>query len=457
MEKPGLVDLAIAPLTWLERSRGWKRRGLAFLYLLISMTVGVLGWRELSLWRLPNAPEPFDVAKFGRIEVPDSENAMVAYRSAFARTGELEYRDYQVAQKAWSVTDWSVADPEVRRWAEDHRHFLPIWLPATELRESLLVEPESMEMGTNLGPVQSLRPFVRLALLEGSRLEQDGDLAGAWTHYRAALRASRHAGMHGGVNQRLIGSSLLRQSRPRIEAWTENPKVTPGLLRQAIADVEACAAMTSPASEMVRVEYFVYRAAVNGPELWSKFSDSGPYCTSEWYNHVTGIRWAQRFLRHEPERSHRVLRLITAGYLAQCDRPPPLRPRLMFPPFMIYDQNSTTPAAVRSITPEDLNAWAKDSVMDSLANSSSHLQPLIDAEPGTFDGLRIKMAERAFEIDHGKPPKTYGELLGPYLKSLPEGLEPGDPTKLGCRRAVLSVAVNRNLRWIGSSFWGGAG
>ena len=38
------------------------------------------------------------------------------------------------------------------------------------------------------------------------------------------------------------------------------------------------------------------------------------------------------------------------------------------------------------------------------------------------------MAERAFEIDHGQPPKTYGELLGPYLKALPEGLEPGDPT-----------------------------
>jgi hypothetical protein len=428
MDRPGLLDLAIAPLTWLERSRGWKRRGLAFFYLMILLVVGVLGWRELSLWRLPKAPEPFDVAKLGRVEVPDSENAMIAYRAAFARTGEPVYKGYGTDLKIWNVSDWSVADPEVRRWAEDNRHALPIWLPATELRESLLVQPESLEMRTQLGTVQTLRPFVRLALLEGSRLEQDGDLAGAWKHYRAALRASRHAGMHGGLNQRLIGSSFLRQSRPRIEAWTANPKVTPELLRRAIADVEACAAMTSPASEMVRAEYFVYRAAVNTPEHWSKLSDSGPYADSEWYNQVSGLRWAQRFLRNEPKRSHRVLRLITAGYLAQCDRPGPLRPNLMFPQFMIYDQNSTTPAVVRSITPEDLNAWAKDSVMYPLANSSSHFQGLIDAEPGTFDSFRIRMAERAFEIDHGKPPRTYGELLGVYLKALPEGIEPGDST-----------------------------
>jgi hypothetical protein len=98
---------------------------------------------------------------------------------------------------------------------------------------------------------------------------------------------------------------------------------------------------------------------------------------------------------------------------------------------MIYDHHPTTPAAVRSITPEDLSAWAKDSVTDFLGNYSNHVQALIDPEPGTLDSFRLRMAERAFEIDHGKPPRTYGELLGPYLKALPEGIEPGDPTNSG--------------------------
>jgi hypothetical protein len=28
--------------------------------------------------------------------------------------------------------------------------------------------------------------------------------------------------------------------------------------------------------------------------------------------------------------------------------------------------------------------------------------------------------------ERGRPPKSYGELAGPYLKALPVGIEPGD-------------------------------
>ena len=51
---------------------------------------------------------------------------------------------------------------------------------------------------------------------------------------------------------------------------------------------------------------------------------------------------------------------------------------------------------------------------------------MIDAEVGILDNLRLRMAERAYQLDHGRPPKTYSELLGPYLATLPEGIEPGD-------------------------------
>jgi ABC-type transport system substrate-binding protein len=56
--------MMLAPLPSLARSRGWRRRGLASLYLTIALTVGVFGWRSVSLWRLPNSPEPFDLVKF---------------------------------------------------------------------------------------------------------------------------------------------------------------------------------------------------------------------------------------------------------------------------------------------------------------------------------------------------------------------------------------------------------
>jgi hypothetical protein len=427
MDKPGLADLMIAPLSLLERSKGWKRRGLAFLYVVIALMLGVFGWGALSLWRLPDSPEPFDLAKYGRVEVPDADNAMVAYREVFARFGDLDAKSYKVASdKSWNVSDWSTADPEVHLWADDHRNALEAWLPTNDRTDSLLVQPEKQRMGTLLEQVQLIRPYVRLALLEGSRLEQAGDLGGAWRMYRAALRASRHAGRHAGIIPRLTGNAFLRQARPRIDAWIDRPGVTPELLRRAIGDVEACREMTSPASEMVRAEYFSARDTVNDTELWVKLSDSGPYSSTDWTNQFDGVQWSRRFLRREPERSARVLRLITAGYLAQCDRSRALRPKLLFADSMIYDHDAQTPQVVRSITPESLEAWYRDSVLNDLSPFSSIIQAYLDAEVGTFDHFRLRMAERAFEIERGRPPKTYGELLGPYLKSLPEGIEPED-------------------------------
>ena len=419
MDKPGLADLMIAPLILLERTKGWKRRGLAFLYLMIALTLGTYGWHSLCLWRLPNAPEPFDLVRYGKVEVPDADNAMVAYREVLAKFGDFRVVDYK-------VSDWSAADPEVRRWAEEHRKALEAWLPTNDLPDSLLVQPEDLRMRSDQEPLQRIRPYVRLALLEASRLEESGDLDGAWRMYRAVLRASRHAGRHGGAIQRLRGSGFLRQSRPRIETWIGSPGMTAELLRRAIGDVEACRAMTSPASEMVRAEYFSALDAVNDMDRWWQLSDTGSYSNVNWYNQFAAGRWIHRFLRREPERSARVLRLITAGYLAQCDRPTALRPRMPFSQNMIYDHDAQTPPAVRSITPEALDAWAKSSAVEALNPFGGNVQALVSAEPGTFDQIALKMAERAFTIERGRPPKTYGELIGPYLKALPDGIEPGD-------------------------------
>jgi hypothetical protein len=432
MPGPGLVDVVLAPLTllerskgWLEQSRGWKRRGLILLYLAVALTVGSLGWREISLWGLPMAPEPFDLAKYGRVQVPDADNAMVAYREVFARFGDLDIRKYRIeGVKARAANDWSAADPEVRRWAEDHRAALEAWLPANDRPDSLLVQPEDLRIDTRIEDAQTLRPYSRLALLEGSRLEQSGDLAGAWRMYRAALRASRHAGRHGGSIQRLIGHGILTQSVTRIESWIAHPGLTPELLRRAIGDVEACRAMTSPTSETVRAEYFSARDMVNDTGRWMNLADSGPYTRTNWLNQFGAGRWARRFLRHDPERSARVLRLITAGYLAQCDRPPALRPRLGFPSWMIYNHDKFTPKAVRAISPEALESWTRDSILYAIGPFSNMLQSQLDAEMSTFDELALEMAERAFAIERGRPPRTYGELLGHYLKALPDGVEP---------------------------------
>jgi hypothetical protein len=96
MDKQSLTDSLIAALILLERTKGWKRRALASFYLLIALAVGAYGWHSLCLWRLPNAPEPFDLAKYGRVAVADADNSIVAYREVFAKLGDFRVVDYKV-------------------------------------------------------------------------------------------------------------------------------------------------------------------------------------------------------------------------------------------------------------------------------------------------------------------------------------------------------------------------
>ena len=117
---------------------------------------------------------------------------------------------------------------------------------------------------------------------------------------------------------------------------------------------------------------------------------------------------------------------MAAGYLAQCDRPRELRPKLLFTGLMIYDHDARTPESVRAISPDALESWSRDSILNELRPFSTFLQARFDAEVGTFDEFALQMAERAFAIERGRSPKTYGELLGPYLNTLPDGIEPQD-------------------------------
>jgi hypothetical protein len=98
---------------------------------------------------------------------------------------------------------------------------------------------------------------------------------------------------------------------------------------------------------------------------------------------------------------------------------------------MIYNQNAATPEALRSIAPSALAPWVDDSVLRDLHPYSNMLQPKLDEEPVRFDELLLAMAERLFAIERGLSPRTFGELLGPDLKALPERIAPYDPVKPG--------------------------
>lgn len=425
VEKPGLLDWLIAPLTWFERASGWKRLGLLGLYAMTLLVVGVLGWRAFCLWSLPDIGEPFDLARYGTVEVAERDNAMVLYAEASKQL--ISPSTYEVINsRAWDIHSWALAEPEVRRWVVDNRPALATWLRGTERPDSLLVQPRNMKFDTSLGSLFALMQFETLAILEATALEEAGDLEGAWRLYRAVLRASRHAGMHGGTSHRYLGLSLLTRIGPDVRRWAEDPRVAPAMLRRAVADLEECRRMTPPMSEMVRCDYFTVRSNLEWAEAWGKLHHRGPEDDRRWLVDAPIVYKARDFLNREPERSLRVLNLVVAGELAQCDRPFPDRPGLISKQYPIYAIDPRTPPAVAAIEPEALESWADRSMFSALWNASGGSMSRIASDPGILDSLLLQMAERAFEAEHGRPAKAYGELVGPYLKALPEGIGADD-------------------------------
>src|SRR5262245_33142022 len=110
-----LEGAILAPLHWLERSRGWRRRALLLAYLAVGLAVGLaLRWLT-CLGGLPDIGAPFDVAAFRAVSVPGDRNAFPLYRKASAAM-EPRARMVDASRFLRALRDgWSKADPELRR------------------------------------------------------------------------------------------------------------------------------------------------------------------------------------------------------------------------------------------------------------------------------------------------------------------------------------------------------
>jgi hypothetical protein len=420
---PRLIAIIVAPLTWLERVRGWKRRALVFLYMIPIVLIALMGWRALSLRGLPDLQEPFDTKAYGRIHVSDDNNAFVLYRKAAARLTPVP-KGSQNDFPQGVAPEWSKASPELRSWVTGNDDAIALWLEGSKRSDALSMQPMDLTISSPLPVEQAMRLMGSLTSLEGTRREAEGDLEGSWVMYQGILRSSRLIGKNGPMISRLAGHALLRHGGANTSRWMKHPRMTTALLRTAMNDVAACIELTPQPSEMVRAEYFVTNSALNGPEqekLSLELRDE-----NLWYNHLPMVPKAIEYFRREPERSQRVLRLITAGYLAQCDRPPSSRPRLAFGKYMIYNHDSETPDALRKLSPQELRAWAESSMARVYLPAGSRVLSTVDYELPYLNGLHLQLAECAFRLDHGRPMKRYGELLGKYVKVLPDGYAPDD-------------------------------
>ncbi len=429
----------LAPLTALERTRGWRRLLLLGFELLMLGLLLLFAWRATSLIGLPDIGEPFDVAAVARAAaVPPEANAMPVYERAAAALRPTNRPEYRVDDtKVWKESDWGAADPVVRRWVDDNAGALALWLEGSGRPDAALEDPTTR---TDSLPTQrllgDLTEFGRLARLAASRrLAEANDPAGAWALYRGVLRASRHAGRNQGWWGRYRGLELMQMVTAPIESWADDPRVDAALLRRALADVRAVQALSAPASMTLRCDSLSLR---NLLDQWGGRLGERPA-------NVAGVpvpsalTRAVMFLSREPERSQRAARLYFARWLAECDKLPAERAGIDPPPgpgsfIEIMRVGPDAPAAVRALDEPTLRAWiASCPLLGGWLGTGlnlppvSMIQPILDRDRRGLDVLLIHLAEALYTREHGAPPKFLGDLIGPDLPSLPPEYDATEP------------------------------
>ena len=414
--------MLLAPLLWLERSRGRRRAALATVYVLLVATAGVLLWRTSRLAGVPDIGDPFDTRPLRALRVPDDRNAFVLYRQA---VGRLQ-RDPSIERKVLNGPyAYPGGDAQAVAYLAANAEALELWRRGTERPEALYIPIDELTFETRLPVLQDHRQLVRLALVEASRLRDAGDLAGAWSWYRAVLRSSRHVGNHGVVVGRLIGIAEYAMATAAIRTWMADPRVDAALLRRALDDVRQANAMTGPDAEPLRVEYITVMKDLEDPQRLLKLfledpSPAEPVDRKVWWHHLPAYWRASWFLDAEPERSRRIYRLAYANWLAHCDRPPALRPAMIGTkekPRLLYDVRGPGGLPARELV---------RLVQSSLLAREALLA--YDAVLGALDrdraqraGLVMALAGRLYESERGRPPESPEALVGTYLDRLPEG------------------------------------
>jgi hypothetical protein len=423
---PTLKYLA-APFRWFFRSR---RRVFTAAAVLLAMIAAPPLWWSMQLLGLPDIGDPFDVEEFRSFSIDDARNAFVLYRQAADRLKSMNTSNTSKDEKIDLNARWSQAHAAVRRWAEENREAMALYRRGTERPDVLGLAGRSHGDPEIYKVTSALVSFDRLALLEASRLEEQGDTAGAWGWYRAALRSTYHLGFRGTIPLRIMAQHLHSELRKRSGSWAADPRTTPALIRRALDDVLACGAFTPSESHTLKAEYLDLDRILNnrsnpGQELFVaklRASVNSPAYQLD-PEHARTIADAWRVWRREPERSRRLLRLAIANWLAYYDLPPSRRPApdtSVSGPHDFYAFGPEAPAKAGTLSPATLDRWLNTTADAQELLRRWDLRAFRARERANHRALVVLLASELYRRERGTDPPSDEALVGPYLKELPD-------------------------------------
>ncbi len=405
------------------------RLGLILVLALLLMAGALEAWRGASLIGLPNAGDPFDVAAFTAFRIPEEDDAIVLLRQAQEKLTRMPGLPSAVLRRG-PVTGWSKAAPELRDWVTANRKLLEVFRAASERKDGIPHPGFDRE----LNRYYFIWEFSWLVLLEASRLEEQGDMEGAWTWYRALFRMKVHVMRRGSVFQRYLADQNCSSLRPQITAWAANPRTSVPLLRKALADILAGEPKPEWDAFSLKIDYLEQMHELDkewGRAYWAVEEAQQVKIFGE--DLPPNLAWlpyaAKRYLWNEPERSRRVLRLSFANWLAHAENSDPkLQKPAVRASFQETNRNTAVyfypvdrraPAVARKLTPQSLAKWIIGTKDAKVLLDFWPWPAIRTTERREHRTLVVTLADELYNRDHGKLPASEADLVGSYLDRLP--------------------------------------
>jgi hypothetical protein len=447
-ESPAAVSSASPKMLQLLRKR-FRQLLRVTLVLAIGHAVAATAiaiWWLTSLNGLPDIGDPFDVAAFRAFSVPDDHNAFTYFRRASAKVTPIRGMvGGEGADPGDSKFSWSIANTMWRKWAAENREPFELFQQGAE-------QPDAANLAGD--PTADVYPhlLITLAILEASRRQESGDMAGAWDCYRSVLRTITHFRRRGSTLQRGCARGASRELQRRLAEWAAEARTTIPQLHIALEfvlenepdpDWDLFAVKYGYLELMGAMERPIPTSAQRGIEGEWNFRFGDMSLSPE----VVGrFEAARRFLLREPERSRRVLRLLCANYLAHVEsreRPPrrpavwamfsyvdssiPITKRKIGVP--LYPVIAEAPAGARALPPQEVAGSlvaTLDAKLRLLRGYDEWLPPVRARDRRTVADRRahrdlvIMLATEIYRRERGSLPPSEEALVGTYLKNLPD-------------------------------------
>jgi hypothetical protein len=428
------------PASTLGRLRRWALRRARQLSIALTVLAGLLAVaacaimikRATGLIGLPDIGDPFDVAAFRAFRIPEDQDAIVLVRRAADKAERIPDLPMAVRRLGPAV-GWSQADPKLRDWVMKNREALELFRQAGERPDGIANPARDLRDNLRYLDVDSL---IWLALLEGSRLEEQGDMAGAWGWYQTIFRMKVLVMRRGSILQRYYARGFYNELQTRIADWAADRRTDVNLLHRALDVVRAGEPKPEWYSFSLKVDCVIMMGELDRPDsMIQQGSDANiplPFDTVRELppDIKRAIYAARRFLLNEPERSRRVIRLAFANWLAHLEEPktsnrkPAVRAKFSVlgatSGVFFYSAGPGAPDGALRLSPQDLASWLI-TAQDARRLLQEWPWPSIRlSEQREHRALLVTLAEELYRRERGSLPPNEEALVGTYLDYLPD-------------------------------------